>query len=342
MEARGAPHLLAKNTDESASLRDDRDRRPVTPDHARTGRQIIGAIEQALLGQRKAVELAACCFFASGHLLIEDVPGVGKTTLAKALARAVGGEFRRIQFTSDLLPADITGVSVWDTKAGEFRFRKGPIFGNVILADEINRSTPKTQSALLEAMSEKSVSVDGSPASLPEPFMVVATQNEQERHGTYPLPESQLDRFLMRITMGYPEPEAERRVVARRTLADPVESVPQVVSPEDHPGLAAAVDAVHMDDAIFDYLMGIVGRTRENDMIALGVGPRGAMALHRCTRALALTRGRDYCLVDDVKDIAMPVLAHRIIPTGDTFGMGTRDAALRIVQEILSSVEIPL
>jgi MoxR-like ATPase len=267
---------------------------------------------------------------------------VGKTTLARALAKAIGGLFRRVQFTSDLLPADITGVSVWDTKTSEFRFKKGPIFGNIVLTDEINRATPKTQSALLEAMSEKSVSVEGSPEPLPDPFMVVATQNEQERHGTYPLPESQLDRFLMRISMGYPEPEAERRVVARRSLSDPVDNVSQVVDSELHADIMAAVDDVHMDRSIMDYLMEIISRTRATDLLVLGAGPRGGMALHRSSRALALLRGRDFCLVDDVKEVAVPVLAHRVIPNGNAFGLGARDTAVRVLREILAEVEIPL
>jgi MoxR-like ATPase len=314
----------------------------MTPTILSAGSLIVNMVARALLGQRRAIELATCCFFASGHLLIEDVPGVGKTTLARALAKALGGLFRRIQFTSDLLPADITGVSVWDAKASAFRFKKGPIFGNIVLADEINRATPKTQSALLEAMSEKSVSVDGSPADLPDPFMVVATQNEQERHGTYPLPESQLDRFLMRISMGYPEPEAERKVVARRSLNDPVDGVRQIIDEAMHADIIAGVDGVHMDPAIFDYLVEIISRTRSSDQLVLGVGPRGGMALHRASRALALVRGRDFCLVDDLKEVAVPVLAHRIIPNGGTFGLGARDTAVRVLHEILSEMEIPL
>ena len=307
------------------------------------GYRMMAAVESALLGQRRAVELAICCFFAGGHLLIEDVPGVGKTTLAKALARACGGEFRRIQFTADLLPADITGVSVWDAKAGDFRFKRGPLFGNIVLADEINRSTPKTQSALLEAMSEKSVSVDGSPTSLPEPFMGIATQNEQERHGTYPLPESQLDRFLMRISMGYPSPEAERLVVSRKSMADPVSAVGLVVRPETHAAITEAVDEVYVDPEILDYIMEIVRRSRKSDLLTLGVGPRGGMALHRAARALAFLRERDFCLVDDVRELLIPVLAHRIIPANGGFGpSGSRRSAERVLSEILSEVEIPI
>ncbi len=307
------------------------------------GNQMVESVENALLGQRRAVELAVCCFFAGGHLLIEDVPGVGKTTLARSLARAIGGEFRRIQFTSDLLPADITGVSVWDQKTGDFRFKRGPLFGNIVLADEINRSTPKTQSALLEAMSEKSVSVDGVPSKLPEPFMVIATQNEQERHGTYPLPESQLDRFLMRISMGYPNPEAERKIVSRKSTLDPVDRVSSVVHPKTHRSIAEAVDRIHMDSTVLDYIMEIVTRSRNSDLLELGIGPRGGMALHRAARALAFLRERDFCLVDDVKQLIVPVLAHRIIPANSSFGAaGSRIAAERVLSEILSEVEIPI
>ncbi len=310
---------------------------------ANVANQIIEMIERALLGQRRAVELATCAFLAGGHILIEDVPGVGKTTLARALARASGGEFRRIQFTSDILPADITGVSVWDSKTSEFKFKPGPIFGNVVLADEINRSTPKTQSALLEAMSEGSVSVDGSPKNLPVPFTVVATQNAQEHHGAYPLPESQLDRFLIRISMGYPNQASEKKIVSRPSLIDPVEAVQPVVSPELAADLASAVDQIHMDDTVLDYLMELVMRTRQTDLLELGVGPRGGMALHRAARAHALLMGRDFCLADDVKDLALPILAHRVIPAETSWdGTGSRQNAVNSLQEILARVEIPV
>ena len=308
-----------------------------------TAHRIIDMIERALLGQRRAVELATCSLFAGGHLLIEDVPGVGKTTLARALARASGGKFSRIQFTSDLLPADITGVSVWDGKSGDFRFKSGPIFGNIVLADEINRSTPKTQSALLEAMSEGRVSVDGNSRDLPAPFMVIATQNEQEHHGAYPLPESQLDRFLMRISMGYPDPDSERKVVARRFLTDPVDQIEPVIEPADIRALFDAVDQVHMDESVLNYIMDIIKKTRASDLLDLGVGPRGGMALHRAVRAFAILKGRDYCLTDDVKALTVPILAHRIIPSAAIWnGVGSRKSAIRALGEIASQVEIPL
>jgi MoxR-like ATPase len=305
--------------------------------------RLVERIEQALLGRREAVELSVCAFVAGGHLLIEDVPGVGKTTLARALARATGGTFRRIQFTSDLLPADITGVSVWRPDEKTFAFEPGPVFGNLVLADEINRAPPKTQSALLEAMSEGQVSVDGQARPLPRPFMVIATQNSMEHHGTYPLPESQLDRFLMSISMGYPDPDAERRVVTRPTLADPVEAVEALLDPAAAADLSTAVDEVRVDDAVLGYLMDLVLRTRRSEFLALGAGPRGGMALHRASRALALLAGRDYVIVDDVRRLAVPVLAHRVVPaSAGADGSENRRTAARAIREIAGRLEIPL
>ncbi|MCP4197403.1 MAG: AAA domain-containing protein [Proteobacteria bacterium] len=305
--------------------------------------QIIEMIERALIGQRRAVELATCSFLAGGHLLIEDVPGVGKTTLARALAKVCGLEFRRIQFTSDLLPTDITGVSVWDSKKSEFRFKPGPIFGNVVLADEINRSTPKTQSALLEAMSERSVTVDGVCMELPAPFAVIATQNKQEHHGTYPLPESQLDRFLICISMGYPAAEAERRIVSRPSVNDPVDNIESVITSDLTREITRAVDEVRVDRDVLNYIMEIVEMTRKTDLLELGVGPRGGMALHRAARAHALLMGRDYCLPDDVKSLALPALVHRVVPAGTDWNEGnSRQTAGRAIKEILAQVEIPI
>jgi MoxR-like ATPase len=305
--------------------------------------KIVEMVERAFLGNHKTVELATCAFLAGGHLLIEDVPGVGKTTLSRALARASGGEFRRIQFTSDLLPADITGVSVWDVNKSEFSLKSGPIFGNVVLADEINRATPKTQSALLEAMSEGSISVDGLKLPLPHPFMVIATQNAQEHHGAYPLPESQLDRFLMRISIGYSNSGFERQVISRPTLADPVDALTPVISPEIAAAIARDIDQVRVDDAVVDYMMEIVHRTRRSELLDLGVGPRGGMSLHRAGRALAFLRGRNYCLVDDIKELAVPVLAHRVIPKASSWdNEASRGQAVQAVNHILESVEIPI
>ena len=305
--------------------------------------KLVQMIGRAVLGRKEAIELAACSFIAGGHLLIEDVPGVGKTTLARALARASGGEFRRVQFTSDLMPADITGVSVWNPSKSEFVFKPGPVFGNVVLSDEINRAPPKTQSALLEAMSERQVSVDGSPVPLPDPFMVVATQNLQEQHGTYPLPESQLDRFMMRINMGYPDRDAERLVVSRQTLDDPVDLVEPVIRAQTMHDLETLVDLVRMDDTVLDYLMELVGRTRTTDLLAMGVGPRGGMDLHRAARAMATLRERDYCIIDDIKGLATSVLTHRVIPSGATGdSVQDRETAERAIAEIVDSLEIPL
>lgn len=323
-------------------MEDARERTDGTDAAAAAAKRIASAIELALLGQRRAIELAVCTYIAGGHLLIEDVPGVGKTTLARALARASGGEFRRIQFTSDMLPADITGVAVWNPSAGEFQFKAGPVFGNVILADEINRAPAKTQSALLEAMSERQISVDGAPRPLPAPFIVIATENADEHYGTYPLPESQLDRFMMRISLGYPEGGVERRVVSRPTLADPIDAISPVASPEALLAIGAAVDAVRFDEAVLDYLMAIVSRTRGSALLALGTSPRGGMALHRAARARALLQGRSYCLADDVKALAEPVLCHRVIPAAGGLGREARAAAALAIREIIDSVEIPL
>ncbi len=323
-------------------VRDKRKEPQMTTVEGIPGR-LVQMIGRAVLGRKEAIELAACSFIAGGHLLIEDVPGVGKTTLARALARASGGEFRRVQFTSDLMPADITGVSVWNPSKSEFVFKPGPVFGNVVLSDEINRAPPKTQSALLEAMSERQVSVDGRPLPLPDPFMVVATQNLQEQHGTYPLPESQLDRFMMRINMGYPDRDAERLVVSRQTLDDPVDLVEPVISERTMPDLVALVDGVKMDDTVLDYLMELVARTRTTDLLAMGVGPRGGMDLHRAGRAMATLKGRDYCIIDDIKSLATSVLTHRVIPSGATGdSVQDRETAARAIAEIVDSLEIPL
>ncbi len=250
---------------------------------------------------------------AEGHLLIEDAPGVGKTTLAKALARSIDASFKRIQFTPDLLPSDIVGVSVYDQATTSFSFKAGPIFANVVLADEINRTNPRTQSSLLEAMSEPSVSVDGQPHPLPRPFLVLATQNPHEFEGTYPLPESQLDRFLLRIRIGYPSAEQEREVLRAQTTTHPLERLTPVVTGADVLRLQEATRQVRVDDAVLDYVVAIAQRSRETPDLAIGVSPRGSLALRRAAQALALVRGRDHVVPDDVKDLAFPVLAHRVV-----------------------------
>jgi len=269
-------------------------------------------ISQALVGKPEVVRLAVVGLLARGHLLIEDVPGVGKTTLAQALARSLGCSFQRIQFTSDLLPSDILGVSIYDPKSGEFVFKPGPLFANVVLADEINRTTPKTQSGLLEAMNEFQVSLDHHTYPLPQPFMVLATQNPMEYQGTHPLPESQLDRFLLRIRVGYPELADEKAILRWRGLGA-LEELEPVLSPGDVATLQASAQQVRIDDSILDYVMALVEATRHSPLLALGVSPRGAQALVRAAQALALADARDYVIPDDIKALAVPALAHRVL-----------------------------
>ena len=302
-------------------------------------------MEASLRGKPEAVRLALVCLLARGHLLIEDVPGVGKTTLAQALARSVDGTFHRLQFTSDMLPSDVLGVTIYNSRSGEFEFRPGPVFANFLLADEINRTTPKTQSALLEAMNEQQVSVEGRPMPLPEPFMVIATQNPVDHHGTYPLPESQLDRFLMRIRIGYPDAASEREIL-RQAEAHHGDFTPRVLSTEELRELQDAVKQVGVDDAIVSYMLAIVDRTRNHEGLALGVSPRGGQALFRAVQGYAILEGRDYVLPDDVKAVALPVLAHRIA-TASRSALATRRngagaLAESILQEILNQVEVPI
>jgi MoxR-like ATPase len=282
------------------------------------------------------------CLLARGHLLIEDVPGVGKTTLAHALARAVSGRFHRLQFTSDMLPSDVLGVTVYNVRTEAFEFKPGPIFSNFLLADEINRTTPKTQSALLEAMNESQVTIDGHSHALPRPFMVIATQNPVEHHGAYPLPESQLDRFLMRLRVGYPDAASERLIV-RNSNAVPRETGASGLLAEDVLPLQDAVHAVAVEEALVDYMLAIVEKTRNHEALALGVSPRGAQALFRATQALALLGGRDFAIPDDVKRLAVPIFAHRVVINTRTALVPRRaDVAERIIDDILSQVEVPL
>jgi MoxR-like ATPase len=296
----------------------------------------------AIRGKPEVVRLSLVCLLARGHLLIEDVPGVGKTTLAQALARSVSCRFHRLQFTSDMLPSDVLGVTIYNMQSESFEFKPGPVFSNFLLADEINRTTPKTQSALLEAMNEGQVSIDGRSHSLPRPFMVIATQNPVEHHGTYPLPESQLDRFLMRLRIGYPDTASEREIVrsAERELPQPE---PSGLTAEDVLHLQDAVHRVAVDDAVVDYMLTIVERTRSHESLALGVSPRGSQALYRAAQALALLEGREYTIPDDVKRLAAPIFAHRVvINTRTTLVERRAEAGERIVEEILSQVEVPL
>jgi MoxR-like ATPase len=301
------------------------------------------AIESVVHGKPEAVKLSLICLLADGHLLIEDVPGVGKTTLASSLARVFDCTFRRIQFTSDLLPSDILGVSVFNQVDQVFEFRRGPVFANVVLADEINRTTPKTQSALLEAMSEGKVSVDNQTYPLPKPFMVVATQNPIEYHGTYPLPESQVDRFLLRIPMGYPDEEAEKDILRRNNHAPPVEKLRPVMAAENILACQDAVSSVRMDESLLDYIMAIVDATRRSEFLLVGVSPRGSLALHRAAQAMAYYEGRDYCIPDDIKRLVLPVLCHRVIISSKYSTPHKRsEEAETILTEILRAIDVPV
>ena len=306
----------------------------------------LAALEQSLSsvlrGKPEVVRLSAVCLLARGHLLIEDVPGVGKTTLAQGLARAVDGGFHRLQFTADMLPSDVLGVTVFNAERQAFEFKPGPVFTNFLLADEINRATPKTQSALLEAMNERQVSIDGHTYPLAEPFMVIATQNPVEHHGTYPLPESQLDRFLLRLRIGYPDRESERAILRTPALSGVRESAPVLASSELLQ-LQDAVPKVALDDSLADYMLAFIEATRHHEALALGVSPRGAQALCRASQALALVEGRDYVLPDDIKRCAVPVCAHRVV-FEQRLALAARaaDAAERILEEILTRIEVPL
>jgi len=301
------------------------------------------AISRVIRGKPEAVRLAVVTLLAGGHLLIEDVPGVGKTTLAHALARALHCSFQRIQFTSDLLPSDVIGLSVYNQQDSLFEWKPGPIFANVILADEINRTTPKTQSALLEAMAEKHVTVEGVTHALPNPFIVLATQNPIEHHGTYPLPESQLDRFMLRLRIGYPGAGDERQILRDREHAEPLDEMHPVMSATDVLELQEAVTEVSVDDAIVDYLMRIVAATRASEMLDLGVSPRGTLALFRAAQALALTEERSYCLPDDIKRLVIPVFAHRLtVSSRYSSAMRRSEEAEAVLHEIMKTISVPL
>ena len=299
------------------------------------------SLSSVIRGKPEAVRLSLVCVLSRGHLLIEDVPGVGKTTLAHALARSVQCSFHRLQFTSDMLPSDVLGVTIYNAHAQAFEFKQGPIFTNFLLADEINRATPKTQSALLEAMNEVQVTIEGRSYSLSQPFMVIATQNPVEHHGTYPLPESQLDRFLMRMRIGYPDREAERDIV-RQNEASNAESARPVLSSEELIEFQGHAARVKVDESIIDYMLAIVERTRSHDALALGVSPRGAQALYRAAQALALLEGREFVIPDDVKRLVVPVFAHRVSIARASLSQRTTEMSERILQEILTSVEVPL
>src|SRR6201996_4781929 len=301
------------------------------------------AVEGALEGKSEVVELALIALLGRGHVLVEDVPGVGKTTLARALAKAVGGELRRVQFTSDLLPSDVLGVSVYDQRMGEFTFRQGPIFTNVLLADEINRASPRTQSALLEAMNEGQVSVDGTTTPLPDPFFVIATQNPQDFAGTYPLPESQLDRFMVRIKIGSPPPAVEMRLLLHGGDYDRARHVPQVIDPAQLVALQREVDRVEFDTSLATYLQAVLASTRTSPTLSLGASPRAGMNLARAARGRAVLHGRNYCIADDIHDLSVAVLAHRVRPAAPAEGyVRSRDECENTVRDLVARIPIPL
>jgi MoxR-like ATPase len=295
---------------------------------------------RVITGKRHAIEMAVVALFAGQHLLIEDVPGVGKTMLARAVARSIDGTFKRVQGTSDLLPSDITGSTVFDQKANAFVFAPGPVFANVVLFDEINRTGPKTQSALLEVMDEGSVSVDGNVYDLPRPFFVAATRNPVEHHGTFPLPEGELDRFGVSLTLGYPDEEAERRVVKQQMVSHPVDEIEPVLTPEDVVAHQSAVRTVYVDESVLGYIVDVVRSTRRRDDVSLGASPRASVSLTHVAQAYAVLRGRDHVLPDDVKETAVAVLSHRVLLTPDV--ASGFDAVRQVMSDVLGSVTVPV
>jgi MoxR-like ATPase len=302
-------------------------------------RRIGKAIESVIEGKRDAIQLTLAVLLAEGHLLIEDVPGVGKTMLAKALARAIDGSVRRVQFTPDLLPSDITGVSAYNRARDEFEFKPGPVFANIVLGDEINRASPKTQSALLESMEERQVTVDGTTYALQEPFMVIATQNPVEMEGTYPLPEAQRDRFTARVSLGYPPPAAERDMLDSHGTVSPLDQLTPVARASDVQELVVAVRRVHVSDQVKDYIISLANATRTSPELRLGASPRATLHLLRASRAWAALDGRDYVIPDDVQRLARPVLAHRLLPTAEA--IVERHQPEHVVDRIVTQLPLP-
>jgi MoxR-like ATPase len=298
----------------------------------RIAQAIKDNVAQVIVGKDDVIELLLVALFCEGHVLLEDVPGIGKTTLAKTLARSLGCSFQRIQFTPDLLPSDITGVSVFNQKTDEFEYRAGPVVAQIVLADEINRAGPRTQSALLEAMEERQVTVDGKTHPLPRPFLVLATQNPVELEGTFPLPEAQIDRFLMRVALGYPDREEERQILHRFRAINPLDRVESVVAGEEIRQASMMCRQVHVHPVLEDYLLDMVRASRADTAVTLGISPRGSLALYRTGQALAAVSGRNYVIPDDIKQLAIPVLAHRLILSPDTRLRG------RSVREVLSDL----
>ena len=305
--------------------------------------RVCASIESVIQGKAEVVQMALVALLARGHLLIEDVPGDGKTTLAHSLARSFDCSFQRIQFTSDMLPSDVIGISIYNQQTQRFEFRPGPVFANIVLADEINRTTPKTQSALLEAMNESQVTVDNHTHPLPQPFMVVATQNPIEHHGTYPLPESQLDRFLMRLRMGYPAAENEREILRAFAANDPVSAIQPGMTAQEVIEIQQSVNRVSVDEELVNYVIAIVEKTRRHESLSLGVSPRGSLMLYRAAQALALMEGRGYCIPDDFKRLILPVLAHRCVASSRYAStLKKSDQTETILQEIVGSTLVPL
>lgn len=301
--------------------------------------RIIDNVSQVIVGKRSVIELAVATLIAQGHMLVEDVPGVGKTMLAKSLATSIGCSFKRIQFTPDLLPSDVTGISVYNQQSGEFQFREGPLMSQVVLADEINRATPKTQSALLEAMEEQQITVDGITHHLQPPFLVMATQNPIEYEGTFPLPEAQLDRFLMRISLGYPNLEEELAIIEGQEQSHPIDSLEAVSNSQDIIGLQEAAKSVYVDRLVRQYIVSLTDATRNHREVSLGASPRASLGLFRTSRALALIRDRDYVIPDDIKMLAPGVIAHRIMlsPSARMRGVQSTD----VVEDLLTNVAVP-
>ncbi len=314
-----------------------------TTTHAESLAKLQRSVASVIRGKDEAIELAVVTLLARGHLLIEDVPGVGKTTLAHSLARSFDCDFHRVQFTSDMLPSDVIGVSVYNQQTQSFEFRPGPIFANIVLADEINRTTPKTQSALLEAMNEYQVTADNRTYSLPQPFMVIATQNPIEHHGTYPLPESQLDRFLLRLKMGYPSAESEKEILKNFADSEPLAQIEAVLAAEEVVQMQQAVRRVKVDGQLLNYTLAIVEKTRQHEYLSLGVSPRGSMSLYRAAQAMAFLEGRAFCLPDDFKRLVVAVFAHRIVVSSryvSTLKKAVQAEA--ILSEIVESTPVPL
>lgn len=302
-------------------------------------KQVIDHVDTVFQGKRELVTLSLACLLARGHVLLEDVPGVGKTTLALALAKTLGLNFRRVQFTSDLLPSDIVGVSVYASTTGEFTFKPGPIFSNIVLADEINRTTPRTQSALLEAMSERRVTVDNQTHALPSPFLVIATQNPLELHGTYPLPESQLDRFLMRVSVGTPSRDIELGLLTSRASSAPVDTLPKLLDPSEFQKLQDEVDGIHLGEDVAAYLLDVIEATRRDPRVRIGVSTRGALALAHACRAWALLDGRTFVVPDDARRLIVPCLSHRLSLAGTS--NVDKNHAENVMEDIASKVRIP-